>query len=460
MENSFDPNPPASVSPQDPAACVAPLDALPASATTCDVLVVGAGASGIPAAIAAGRQGARVILLEEDLLAGGAPVDNYVTLLCGGPKLGIFLDMCHRLNARHDLSGKPQASFPTTDQAGNEVSWYMPSAYAQVLHEMMAETPNLTLCCGTRVTGVAVATHGARRRVLGVLAEGPVGAPPRAFAASVIIDATGTGAVAAMAGCQCAYGRDARSAYGESLAPERADSVVQPCTWMYISQRLRSDAKFPGLERLGGGLVEPNIGWVRAGDASVVERKTGAYLHWGMTVNCDDTRDDQAVARAQREALIRLAPILEVHQRAGYAVHLAPRLGVREVRRVLGEYVVTANDLKSGHVFDDTIAYNQFMLDIWGGGLDEQQRRLPRGTIPYRALIPQATEGLLVAGKAISGTHLAMGSYRVQPIVASIGTAAGIAAAMASALQTGVRDIPVPELQHRLQAMGVLTAER
>jgi len=76
-----------------------------------DVLVVGAGASGIPAAIAAARQGARVILVEEDFVPGGAPVDMFVAMLCGGPRVGIYRQMAERLNAGHDLSGRPTPDF-------------------------------------------------------------------------------------------------------------------------------------------------------------------------------------------------------------------------------------------------------------------------------------------------------------------------------------------------------------
>jgi hypothetical protein len=433
------------------------LDALPADAARYDVIVVGAGASGIPAAIAAARHGARVVLLEEDALAGGAPVDSYVTLLCGGPKVGLFLDLCHRLNSRHDLTGKPQHPFPTMNDQCHETHWYLPSSFATELYAMMAAEPNLTLRCGSRVSGVVVASSGSRDRVLGVAVDGPAGAPRRFFAAPVTIDATGTGAVAAMAGCRTAYGRDARATYGEELAPEQADSTVQPCTWMYVSQRIRSDAVLPPRDRIPGGFVEPNVGWAQKGDDEALRRRnTGIYLHWGMTVTCEDTRDESAIARAQREALGKLEPVLALFREAGYAVHLAPRIGVREVRRVMGEYVVTANDLKAGREFDDTVAYNEFMLDVWGANLNEGERKLPRGFIPYRSLIPLGTEGLLIAGKAISGSRLAMGSYRVQPIVASIGTAAGVAAALAAQHRTGVRDIPVDELRSRLRTMGVL----
>ena len=70
-----------------------------------DVVVVGAGASGIPAAIAAARQGAKVALVEEDLLPGGAPVDQFVTYLCGGPRVGIYLEMIQGLNSRYSNDG-------------------------------------------------------------------------------------------------------------------------------------------------------------------------------------------------------------------------------------------------------------------------------------------------------------------------------------------------------------------
>lgn len=96
------------------------------------------------------------------------------------------------------------------------------------------------------------------------------------------------------------------------------------------------------------------------------------------------------------------------------------------------------------------------MLDVWGANLNEHERRVPRSFIPYRSLVPLGTEGLLIAGKAISGSHLAMGAYRVQPVVASIGTAAGLAAALAAQHQTGVRDIPVNELRSNLRRMGVI----
>jgi hypothetical protein len=414
----------------------------------CDVLVVGAGASGIPAAVAAARAGARVVLLEEDAVPGGAPVDMYVAMLCGGPRAGIFHEMAQRLNAAHNLTGAPVAPFDHCGEDGRDY-WYLPHAYQQVLEAMIAAEPTLHLQCGAMVTRVLVEDAGNRRRVTGVVAETP-GLPPQVYTAPVTIDATGTGLLAVLAGCEAQYGRNARSDFGEAYGPDAADAVVQPCTWMFVSQRLRPDAAMPD-EMLGTGFVESNYGWVQRGDTAVRTRNAGIYLHWGTTVPCADTRDPMAVADTQREALRRLGPRIALLNRHGFAVHLASRIGVRESRRVLGDVVITATDLLDSRYPDDTVAHCHFFLDAWG-----EHTQLPRtdvkAGIPYRALLPRDTEGLLIAGKAISGTHLAMSAYRVQPIMAGVGTAAGVAAALAARLGTSTRGIPLDELLAVLRA--------
>jgi hypothetical protein len=124
----------------------------------------------------------------------------------------------------------------------------------------------------------------------------------------------------------------------------------------------------------------------------------------------------------------------------------------------VGEHILTLKDLKSGKLPDDVIATGIYPLDIWGQNerLTTEQKHLPPYGIPYRSVIPKGFEGLLVAGKAISGTHVAMGAYRVQPILASIGQGAGVAAAMAAKSRTGVREISIKELQRTLKQMGTL----
>lgn len=429
-------------------------DAHAQDALQTDVLVIGAGPSGVPAAIAAARAGAKVMLVEEDAVPGGAPVDMMVSMLCGGPRIGIFLEMVARLNAAHDLTGRPVEGFETGSKGGCNY-WYLPSSYVQVLWEMLAAEKNISLMFGACATR-ALVSEGARNRVRGVAVTAGDGRE-RCIEAKVTVDATGTGLVAALAGCRTMYGRNARSEFGEPFGPDVADNRVMPCTWMFISQRLRPGSPLDVTKLNNPGMVETHVNqWVGKGGNGFEERNAGVYLHWGATVLCSDTRDPGALALAQRAAFDKMKPDLDELRSQGFGVHLAPKLGVRECRRVLGEHVISVNDLRSGKLPDDTVALSHNGLDLWGESVPREWAHCPLAGIPYRALIPKDVDGLLVAGKAISGTHIANSSYRVQPVVASIGQAAGTAAALIAQKQTDVRSAPLGELQKLLQAGGVI----
>ena len=416
-----------------------------------DILVCGAGASGIPAAITAARCGSKVVLIEEDMMPGGAPVDNYVTYLCGGPRVGIYKEIIERLNAEYDISGHPIDHFNCgigTDH------WYLPSSYIRVLMDMIHAESNIRLICGARATSTIVNDEGNRNRVSGVVVSCTNG-KELYIEAQVTIDATGTGIIAEMSGCETRYGRDAKKEFNECYAPDVSDQKVMPCTWMYISQRI-GNGPVPDIDRLAGnGFVESNLGWTKHHEEEYKKLNTGIYLHWGVTVDCDDTRNPVSLAKAQHKAFEKVKKDMDILNEYHYAVYFAPFIGVRESRRVIGEYVITMNDLLSKKFPQDVIAINEYALDLWGQKLSDKPIFTKAG-IPYGALIPKNTEGLLVAGKSISGTHIAMSSYRVQPIVASIGQAAGVASDLAVKYKTGVRSIPIEELQNRLKKMGVI----
>lgn len=420
----------------------------------CDVAVVGAGPGGVPAAIAAARQGAKVILIEEDSMPGGAPVDMYVPFICGNPRIGVFREMVQQLNARYPIGGK---SCDTFGLAGNDGKnhWWLPGSYAQVIYGMLAQEPNITLLCGAPVVAVSVKADGVRNRVTGVriLRNGEY----QDIDAAVTVDATGTGLVADLAGCEYMYGSEAKSDYGEPVGLEVSDGKVQPCTWMFISERIKRNAVFPVDLLKGGSQVEDNLNrWVTKDDkADMVRRDAGVYLHWGKTVYCKDTRDPLELANAQQEAFEKLRENMGILHKAGYAVHLAPKLGVREVRRIKGEYVLTATDLINGVFPEDTIAHAHYALDVWGMKLPEAMKHIGPYGIPYRSLLPLGTEGLITAGRIISATRIAHSSLRVQPICSNIGMAAGTAAAMAALRRTGLRSLDMEELRKKLAAQGL-----
>ena len=150
-----------------------------------DVLVIGAGASGVPAAIAAARGGASVILIEDDLIPGGAPVDNYVSMLCGGPRVGIFKEMVDMLDRDYDMTKVRQ------DQRWYE-RWFMPSAWLRVISDKMNAEKNLRFMGGSPVVNVLISEGENRNNIRGVRVFGKDGRM-RDIEAKVVIDATGSG---------------------------------------------------------------------------------------------------------------------------------------------------------------------------------------------------------------------------------------------------------------------------
>jgi len=408
-----------------------------------DVIVVGAGASGLPAAIGAARAGASVILVEEDSIIGGAPCDMYVAMLCGGPVTGILKEAHARLRSAHSIISGVTAG-----------EWFLPASYLRVYRELLAQEPNIRLVTGARVIDALTGDSAGRRAVKGVVAEAGLGVR-RHITGQIIVDATGTGAVAAFAGCETIYGRDAKGDFREPHAQAERATAVQACTWMYISQRLREGEPFD-MTRLTACRLVKVLGsdeWFHVDPEAALRANPGVYLHWGCAVECKDTRNPTEVAKAQDEALAVMESDHALLRESGFAIHLAPRIGVRESCRVIGEHVVTENDLLSGELPDDTISIGDYGIDIWGNDSpSEEDCRIPGYGIPYRALVPRHVDGLLLAGKAISGTHLAMSAYRVQPIVASIGQAAGVAAALCVRQQWQPRQVDPEAVRFSLQS--------
>ncbi len=420
-------------------------------ATQADVLVIGAGASGIPAAISAARNGAKVILLEEDQVIGGAPVDMYVGYLCGNPKVGIFREMVDKLKKDHSLL-RPR---PGKDEKLSDF-WFVPSSYTMVLEDMISAENNIEVICGARAVKPLVSDKGNKKRFEGVIASGAAG-HSLAIKAKVTIDATGNGAVCEMAGCESMYGRDAKSEFNERHGKEKADDRVMPCTQMFISQKFGAEASdFKVYDEIRGGCIDYGYGWFKLDKEGFYERKKGIYVHWGVSALCEDTRDPVEVSRTQRHLQKQLKPTVRKLFENGFTVHFAPKVGVRECRRIKGDVVITEGYMRKGKYADDTVAIGQYYLDGWGEKWTKEDKHIPPFGIPYRSLLVNDFEGLMVAGKIISGTHIAMTAYRVQPIVSQTGQAAGLAAAMAAKKDTGLRDVPVAEMQRKLKSVGML----
>ena len=134
--------------------------------------------------------------------------------------------------------------------------------------------------------------------------------------------------------------------------------------------------------------------------------------------------------------------------------------GVRESRRVMGDYVIDADELAAGCRFPDVVVHKAlFIVDIHNpagaGQAEDHIQYCEPYDLPYRCFLPKGLEGLLVAGRCISGTHRAHASYRVMSICMAMGQAVGTAAALAAARGCTPRALPVADLQAALAAQGV-----
>jgi hypothetical protein len=359
----------------------------------------------------------------------------YVAMICGSPVAGIYAEMVKNLDRDFPLTAKPTGN-PSTSL------WFTPSSYVQVITRMIRAEKNLQLWCSAPVAEVLV-SEGGRNRIRGVTVRRTDGAT-QTIEADVVIDATGGGTVGALAGCQCRYGTEAKSEFNEPFGPDTHTDEVQHCTLMMVSQRLRPEAKID-VAKLHGYMAVPSEGG-------------NACLHWAGTVPCSDTRSSLAIAQAYRDAFEKSEEDFVYLYRSGFAAHFAPKLGVREVRRVVGDHVLSVNDLIAPKRPDDTIAVGAYPIDTWGQPQYEKNpiAITPGGYgIPFRSLLTQGMENLMVVGKCLSATHLAMSAVRVQCIVSQMGQAAGAAAAIAVAQKTSLRSISVQQLQTHLKRAGI-----
>jgi hypothetical protein len=143
-----------------------------------------------------------------------------------------------------------------------------------------------------------------------------------------------------------------------------------------------------------------------------------------------------------------------------YLSGIAPRVGIRETRRIIGEYVLTGEDVMQGRKFENGIAKGGHHVDIHGSGTDQVRVPVKDGgsyDIPYGTLIPKGLENVLVGGRCFSSDREAHGSARVMGQTMAMGQAAGTAAAMCVACNwPDVRDVPVEGLRETLEQQGAV----
>jgi len=447
--------------------------------TAVDVVVVGGGPAGLVAALAAKRAGADVLLVERHGYLGGLLTGGFVTK----PQAPVVGGIPEELFARARQLGGARGNIRYRLRDGT-YTYFMspidPETMKRVAFESVDEA-GVQLLLHSLVVD-AVTERGA---VKGVLVENKSGR--QAILADVIIDASGDADVAARAGAPYVVGR-------------RSDGVAQPMTMMFRMGRVDVDqlvqyAKthvddftftyYPnvaegipdasqclnivleGFIRLQeqaaakGGYEPPRIGFnvktgVGPGDVFV----NATRITEGTGTNVQDLTDAEVRVRAQVHACVAFLKTYVPGFADAYLLDTPPEIGVRESRRILGEYTLTLDDIVQRRSFDDVVAKGYGVIDIHEpGGKNLRFDAVEEYQIPYRCLLPQRIDNLIVAGRCVSCDHDVLGTLRTIPACMYTGQAAGVAAALAAQAHTSPRDLNVNSLQQALLHQKVVLFE-
>lgn len=417
-----------------------------------DVLVVGGGPAGFSAAVCAAREGAKTMLIEQTGDVGGVATTGLMSHWTGNTQGGFYEEILQR-------SADGHGEWDTAGFNGNMRQVINPERLKTVMLQMLDES-NVKLRLYTFSSEAIVKDNC----VKGIIIQSKAGR--QAILAKIIIDATGDGDIAASAGVPYQKGRE-------------ADGKMQPMSIMFKVAGVEVErGVFPGgfeetFQIPKGDIQTLGREHIPAPGGHVLLYKTTlpGVVTCNMTncINVDGTNPDD-LTRATLICRNQIDPIVEFLR--GYVpgfehcclISSASVIGVRETRHFEGEARITEYDISEARVFDDwavtRASFNFDVHSLTGSGLDETgvQKNFTQEkgyTIPYGCLVPAKIDGLLLAGRDISGTHMAHSNFRVMPICANMGQAAGIAAAICTRNEIQPRALDIKKLQNKLMENGV-----
>ena len=423
-----------------------------------DVIVCGAGPAGIAAAIAAARAGAKTRLFEVHGCLGGVWTAGLLTYIFDFDKPGLTRELTKRLDDRDARRSKNPSRFV-----------YEPEEMKVLLEEMCLDA-GVKFQLHTRVS--AAFREGSRLRT--VVTESKAGR--QAWRAPVFIDATGDGDLGAQAGCEWDVGqakecpcqpmtmnalavvRDAH-ALKEFMSFNGTDEFHGPSGHLTCVEAFKAELKRAGIETSYG---HPTIFPVRDDLVMLMLNHEYGIKPWDAAAISEATVRSRAEVFRVMRALRKLGGPWEGLQIAS----TAEQIGVRDGRRIHGRYTLSREDLINGTRVEDGVARVTFGVDIHADS-KETNRTKPINNgdfkmkpydIPLRALIAKDVDGLMMAGRCISGDFISHASYRVTGNAVAMGEAAGVIAALAAQSRRLPHEVPWSEGSAKLAAMGQRSA--
>ncbi len=402
----------------------------------CDVAVLGGGIAGVSAAMAAAKSGAAVILVENFAVLGGNATVGGVASFCGetagqGEAFDAIVEGLEAFDAIESYRPYPEADNRKFDH----------SILAVVLQELTLRR-GIKLLLHTQLVDAQVTD--------GVITECVVAGPsgPEALRAKQFIDCTGEAVLARAVNVKTVQGR-------------LEDGLPLPMSLMFFVRHLdkkeaRNTIPEGWFKRLNerGDLPMTSI-WPNGPHSNALKIKVPMF----------DASDTESMTMAEIAGRRRMLEVLEYYQRVEKKPwlfdHCATRIGIREGRRIVGDYVLNIDDVRAGRTFEDAIARGVYYLDGHKPDDDKrtyilppEARKVPPYQIPFRSLVAKGCHNLLAAGRCFSADQLALSSARVMTTCAMMGQAAGIAAASAVDQQKTVRALSFEKIRQTVVERG------
>ena len=405
-----------------------------------DVLVLGSGPAGFAAAYSAAKNGAKVILVEQSGDVGGISTSGLMSHWTGSCKSPLYYEILKRTSQNNEGEFKNKITNLIDPEK-------LKTLYLEMLCEVGCKVMLYTfaedaICDGDKILGATVINKSGKTNIY----------------AKITIDATGDGDIAARAGAEFVLGRE-------------SDNKMQPATLMFKIGGVDYDqAVFLGsfestYETPKGelqALAKEHIPYP-AGHILTYESTLPGVVTCNMTnaididgTNADDLTRATLICRRQMDDIVKYLREFVPGYENCYVISSASLMGIRETRHFKGKYTLNEQDILEAKVFDDYVvkdAYFNFDVhNITGAGLDKTgaQKHFAQNkgyTIPYRCLLPEAKENLLLCGRNISGTHIAHSNFRAMPICLGIGEAAGAAASVAALQSCKLSEVSAEQIR-------------